>query len=49
MKLQKESGRFTLSMEESDVRSLLTMIKGACLTERRHWNDVKQQIEKVID
>jgi hypothetical protein len=49
MKLQKENGRFTLFMDESDLRSLITMIKGACLPERRHWNNVKQQIEKMID
>ncbi len=36
-------------MCEDDLRSLHAMIKSACLPERREWNSVKQQIEKVLE
>ena len=46
---QIQGGYGIVNMSEDDLRSLLTMIKGACLLERRHWNGIKQKIEKMIE
>ena len=43
-------GYYTLqNMTEDELRSLLVMIKGACLEERRVFNRVKVQIEKILE
>ena len=45
-----EIGYYTLqNMSEDELRSLLAMIKGACLEERRVFNRVKVQIEKILE
>lgn len=36
------------NMAEDDLRSLLTMIKGAGLLERRTFDGVKRQIEDIL-
>ncbi len=36
------------NMTEDDLRSLLTMIKGAGLLERRTFDGVKRQIEEIL-
>lgn len=33
---------------ENELRSLLNMIKGACLPERQAFNKVKEQIEEIL-
>ena len=37
------------NMTEDDLRSLLKMIKGAGLLERRTFDGVKRQIEKILE
>ena len=45
-----EFGYYTLqNMNEDELRSLLAMINGACLEERRVFNRVKVQIEKILE
>lgn len=41
-------GEYLIVMTKDDLRSLLTMIKGACLPERRTFNSLKEQIEKIL-
>lgn len=44
-----EQGGYELAnMTESDLRSLHTMIRSACLQERQTFNRVKEQIEKLL-
>lgn len=38
-----------INMTEDDLRSLLKMIKGAGLLERRTFDGVKRQIEKILE
>jgi len=45
---ERDDGFVLAAMDESDLRSLLAMIKSACLPERREWNGIKQQIEKIL-
>lgn len=50
MKIRKLETHYTLiDMDDDDLRSLLSMIKSACLPDRGNWNNVKQQIEKLLD
>lgn len=44
-----EQGGYELAnMTKSDLRSLHTMIRSACLPERQTFNRVKEQIEKIL-
>ncbi len=40
---------YAIVMTKDDLRSLLRMINGACLPERRDWNNIKQQITKILE
>ena len=35
-------------MDGEDLRSLLTMINGTGLVERRHWNHIKRELETIL-
>ncbi len=51
MSVHKQSyNQFELvNMSEDDLHSLLRMINSACLSERRDWNNIKEQIMKILD
>lgn len=38
-----------IDMTKDDLRSLLRMINNACLSERRDWNNIKEQIIKILN
>lgn len=38
-----------IDMTKDDLRSLLRMINSACLSERRDWNNIKEQIIKILN
>lgn len=44
-----EKPKYDLSyMSEEELRSLLIMINGAGLVERRHWNGIKTKIQTIL-
>lgn len=50
MLITQENGEYSLfGMTEDELRSMLAMIKSACLEERRVFNRVKGQIEKILE
>ena len=41
---------FDLSlMDADDLKSLRTMIKGASLPERQHWNDILEEVDAALN
>lgn len=40
---------FLPAMSRDDLRSMLTMIRSANLPERRYWNKIGKQIERILD
>jgi hypothetical protein len=50
MKNSEKGSMFCLSdMSRDDLRSMLTMIRSANLPERRYWNRIGKQIERILD
>jgi hypothetical protein len=41
-------GEYALVMNKSYLHSLLRMIGSACLSERRDWNNIKEQIKTIL-
>lgn len=50
MKVQGTSttGYCLSDMDDDDLRSLLSMINGTGLVERRHWNHIKRELETLL-
>ena len=46
---QNDIGFVLRDMRESDLRDLLSMIRGAGLQERRTFDKVRRQIEKILE
>lgn len=38
-----------IDMTKDDLLSLLRLIDSACLSERRHWNGIKQRITTLLN
>lgn len=46
---QLHGGYELIDMGKDDLLSLLRLIDSACLSERRHWNGIKQRITTLLN
>ena len=50
MRIRKRISTYTIDgLSEDDLRGIVKMIDGSCLPERRHFQELKTKIKKVIE